>query len=182
MTISETERDQLQAFKGHIESSIAKFDSAQKIEFNRRLDSYYSALNQRESLVRDLIESENALLKLGRTLNIFYGFMLIFAVATTFLALPLLIFLATGLVIIFVHLTSNVNKYNLIHQVCTNQILWCDSEKMKAVKGYLRHKDSADSVRTNESFRDSLESEELMLIQDLYEAEVKVSIINDMSK
>ena len=182
MTISEIERDQLLAFKDHIESSKAKFDSVQKIEFNRRLDCYYAASNQRESLVRDLVESENALVKLGKVLNIFYGFMVIFAVATTFLPLPLLVFLATSLVIIFVHLISNVNKYSLIHQACTNQILWCDSEKIKAVKGYLRHKDSADSVRTNESFRDSLESEEIILIQDLYEAEVQVSIINDMSK
>ena len=59
MTISETERDQLKAFKDHIESSKANFDSIQKIEFNRRLDSYYSSLNLKKSFLRDLVECEN---------------------------------------------------------------------------------------------------------------------------
>ena len=90
--------------------------------------------------------------------------------------------MATGLIILFIHLTSNVSKYNLIHQSCTHQILFCDSEVTKVVQGYLRHKDSADSVQNNQAFRDSLDSEEIILIQDLYEAEVRVSIINDMSK
>jgi hypothetical protein len=182
MNSKERELDQLKSFKDQINSSKANFDSAQKIEFSRRLDSYYAALNQREALSRDLVDSENSLLKLRKVLNIFYGFLLIFAVATTFLKLPLLVFIATSLVIIFVHLTSNVNKYNLVHQLCTNQILLCDAEIIKAVRGYLRHKDAADAVRTNDSFRKSLESEEILMIQDLYEAEVQVSIINEMSK
>lgn len=182
MTVSETERDQLKAFKDHIESSKAKFDSIQKIEFNRRLDSYYSALNLKKSFLRDLVECENALEKLGKVLNLFYVVLFVFAIATSFLSLSLIVFLAAGLIILFVHLTSNVNKYNLIHQSCTNQILACDSEATKALKGYLAHKDAAEAVQNNKAFRDSLESEEIILIQDLYEAEVQVSIINEMSK
>ena len=66
MIISEKERDQLKTYNDQIKSSKAKFDSSQKIEFNRRHDNYYAALNQRESLSRDLIECEIALEKLGR--------------------------------------------------------------------------------------------------------------------
>jgi hypothetical protein len=181
MTTIETQRDQLKAFKDHIESSKAKFDSVQKIEFQRRETAYYAAQRARKILEGDCSEIETQLDKLVKEQKIFYVVFFLLIFGSSFLSIPIVLLLGFGLTITFVYLKSRINQFRILHVTTVHQILFYETETNKAlVGGYLHFKQDADRIQRDESFRKSLESEEIELIQDLYEAEVQAAIINEI--
>ena len=184
MTNLETRRDQLKAYVEYIESIKLKFDSAKKIEFQRRERAYYAAQRATKILTGELIELEKELTKSLNVQNIFaLVFFVLFGLATAFLSTPVLIFIGVGLIISYTNLSGQINQWRMLHATTLQQILFYDTEINKALSGgYLRYKDEVDAIARDESFRNSLESEEIMLIQDLYEKEVQVAIINEMAE
>ena len=184
MTTIETQRDQLKAYEEYIESIKLKFDTAKNIEFKRREKAYYSAQRATKILTGELIELENELTKSVKVHNIFaLVFFVLFGLATAFLSTPVLIFIGVGLIISYTNLSGQINQWRMLRATTLQQILFYDTEINKALSGrYLRYKDEVDAIARDESFRNSLESEEIMLIQDLYEKEVQVAIINEMAE
>jgi hypothetical protein len=182
MTTIEMQRDQLQAFKDHIESSKAKFDSVQKIEFQRRETAYYAAQRAKKILENDRFEIETQLDKLVKEQKIFYVVFFLLIFGSSFLSIPIALLLGFGLTITFVYLKSRINQFRILHVTTVHQTLFYDTETNKALRGYLRYMEDSDRIRRDESFRKSLESEEIILIQDLYAAEVQVAILNEMAE
>jgi hypothetical protein len=184
MSTIETQRDQLKAYEEYIESIKLKFDTSKKIEFKRRETGYYAAQRATKILTGELNDLEKELTKSVNVQNIFaLVFFVLFGIATAFLSTPLLIFMAVGLIIGYMNSSNRINECRMLRATTLQQILFYDTEINKALSGcYLRYKDEADAIERNESFRNSLESEEIMLIQDLYEKEVQVAIINEMAE
>jgi hypothetical protein len=183
MTTIETQRDQLKAYEEYIESIKFKFDTAKKIEFKRRETAYYAAQRAKKILEGDCSEIEKQLDKLVKEQKIFYVVFFLLIFSSSFLTLPILLLLAVGLAITFTYLKSRITQFRILHVTTLHQILFYDTETNKALSsGYLRYKDEADAIERDESFRNSLESEEITLIQDLYEKEIQVAIINEMAE
>jgi len=184
MSTIETQRDQLKAYEEYIESIKLKFDTSKKIEFKRRETGYYAAQRATKILTGELNDLEKELTKSVNVQNIFaLVFFVLFGIATAFLTTPLLIFIGVGLIISYTNLSGQINQWRMLRATTLQQILFYETEINKALSGcYLRYKDEADAIERDESFRNSLESEEIMLIQDLYEKEVQVAIINEMAE
>ena len=184
MTNLETRRDQLKAYVEYIESIKLKFDSAKKIEFQRRERAYYAAQRATKILTGELIELEKELTKSVKVHNIFaLVFFVLFGLATAFLSTQVLIFIGVGLIISYTNLSGQINQWRMLRATTLQQILFYDTEINKALSGgYLTYKEEVEAIERNESFRNSLESEEIMLIQDLYEKEVQMAIINEMAE
>jgi hypothetical protein len=183
MTTIEKQQEQLYAFKEYIEPIKLKFDSAKKIEFQRRETAYYAAQRAKKILEGDCAEIEKELKKLEKEQKIFYGVFFVLIFSSSFLPLPILLLLAVALAITFTYLKSRITQFRIMRVTTLQQILFYDTETNKAlVGGYLHFKQDADRIQRDESFRKSLESEEIELIQDLYAAEVQAAIINEMAE
>jgi len=184
MTTIETQRDQLKAYEEYIESIKLKFDTAKKIEFKRRETAYYAAQRATKILTGELNELEKELTKSVNVQNIFgLVFFVLFGLATAFLTTPLLIFMGVGLIIGYMNSSNRINECRMLRATTLQQILFYDTEINKALSGgYFRYKEEVEAIARDESFRNSLESEEITLIQDLYEKEVQVAIINEMAE
>lgn len=184
MTTIETQRDQLKSYEEYIDSIKLKFDTAKNIEFKRREKSYYAAQRATKILTGELNDLEKELTKSVNVQNIFaLVFFVLFGLATAFLTTPLLIFMGVGLIISYMNSSNRINECRMLRATTLQQILFYDTEINKALSGaYLRYKDEVDAIARDESFRNSLESEEITLIQDLYEKEVQMAIINEMAE
>lgn len=106
-----------------------------------------------------------------------------FGIAASFLALPILLFLVVGSIVLFIHQTDQLNQARIMHMDTLHQIMFYEGESKKALrKGYLRYEQEAYDIETSEDYRKLLNSEEIILTQDLYAAEVRVAIINEMAE
>ena len=184
MTTIQTQRDQLKVFDDYIKNSKAKFDTTQKFEFQRRENAYYAARYSKKILYSSRAEAEKELAKLINNQHILSVVILLgFGIATSFLSLPVLLFFAVGSIFGFIFSTNQLNEVRTAHLATLHQIMFYEGETKKALrKGYLRYEQEAYDVETDEAFRESLESEEIILIQDLYAAEVQVAILNEMAQ
>jgi hypothetical protein len=91
--------------------------------------------------------------------------------------------MGVGLIIGYMNSSNRINECRMLRATTLQQILFYDTEINKALSGgYLRYKEEVEAIARDESFRKSLESDEITLIQDLYEKEVQVAIINEMAE
>ena len=184
MTTIEKQRDQLKAYEDHIKASTTKFDNTEKFEFERRKNSFYAAKYCRKILYSSRALAEKDLLRLNNIQNQFtIGFSLGFGISAYFLSPLVLLFIAVGIVGGYIYLAIQINKVEISLLATLHQIMFYEGETKKVLrKGYLRYEQEAYDVENDESFRKSLETEEIELIQDLYAAEVQVAIINEMAE
>ena len=177
-------KDQLKAFQDHIKASRAKFDTTEKFEFQRRESTYYAARYSKKILYGSRAEAEKDLIKLSNTQNILNGLILLgFGIATFFLPIPILLFIAVGSMVGYIYLLIQINQVQTAYLATLHQIMFYEGETKKALRrGHLRYEQEAYDIEIDEDFRKSLDAEEIILIQDLYKAEVQVAIINEMAE
>jgi hypothetical protein len=184
MTTIEKKKEHLKVFQDHIKTSKAKFDTTEKFEFQRRETAYYAARYSKKILYGSRAEAEKNLIKLTNSQNILSVVILIgFGIAASFLSLPILLFLVVGSIVSFIYQTDQLNQARIMHMDTLHQILFYEGETKKALrKSHLRYEQEAYDIETDEDFRKLLDAEEIILIQDLYKAEVQVAIINEMAE